>query len=108
MIDPTKCKYEETHEDPLDRTSVHYFTYPKEGLEEYGDFYGEEDYGNVVSACISLTRDARGNCYLQMSPTVEYEDCLMDVDWRDLYEGRHYNAEIVLALLNKAYNAGKE
>lgn len=36
-----------------------------------------------------------------MSPTVEDGDCLMDVDWRDLYEGENYLPEFIPALLEK-------
>lgn len=98
MIDINKCKYEESFTDEFGIT-VHYFIYPKEGLNEYGDFYGEEDYGNVVSACLSLTVNPDGECYLQLSPTVEEDNALMDVDWRDLYEDIHYSEDTVLALI---------
>lgn len=98
MIDVNKCTYEESFTDEFG-SAVHYFIYPKEGLDEYGDFYGEEDYGNVVSACLSLTVEPDGEYYMQLSPTVEEDNALMDVDWRDLYEGIHYTIETVKSLL---------
>jgi hypothetical protein len=98
MIDPAKCEFEESHE--FDGIITHYFTYPID-FEVYEDFYSKEDYGNVVSMCISLTCGMRGEYRMAISPTVEYEDTLTDVDWRDLYDGRHYNDNIVFALLEK-------
>lgn len=98
MIDISKCEFEESHKD--ENCTVYYFTYPKDLNET--DFYIEEDYGNVFCMCISLTVLEDGECYLAMSPTVESEDCLMDVDWRDLYEGINYDRDIIPKLLNKA------
>lgn len=95
MIDPKSCVFEETV--VLSGETTHYFTYPKEKLEEL-DFYSENDYGNVVAACISLTVGQDGSFVMQMSPTVEEESGLFDVDWRDLYLGINYTQKTVSAL----------
>ena len=99
MIDVSKCEFEESHKDS-EYGEVYYFTYPKD-LDET-EFYSEEDYGNVFCMCISLTVQGTGERYLAMSPTVEEEDCLTDVDWRDLYEGINYDADIIPKFLAKA------
>ena len=100
MIDVSKCEYEESFRDEDNNCTVYYFTYPK----DLGDteFYSEEDYGNVVSMCISLTADDGGGFYMQMSPTVEEDDVFMDVDWRSLYLDRNYTEETVQQLLDMA------
>lgn len=100
MIDVSKCKYEESF--IHDGYTVHYFILPKEELEKYGDFYGEEDYGNVVFACLSLTFNENDDYYVQLSPTIEEDDGYSDVDWRDLYDGIHYNDDTIIQLLKKA------
>lgn len=98
MIDVSKCEFEESFRG--ENCTVYYFTYPKDLTET--EFYSEEDYGNVFCMCISLTVLEDGECCLAMSPAVEEVDCLMDVDWRDLYEGINYQPETILALLNMA------
>lgn len=98
MIDVSKCEFEESFAD--EECTVYYFTYPKDLSET--EFYSEEDYGDVFCMCISVSVYDNGDCFLAMSPTVEDGDCLMDVDWRDLYEGENYLPEFIPALLEKA------
>ena len=105
MIDANKCEYEESHHDVMCGHDVHYFTYPKDMNET--EFYPEEDYGNVSCMCISLTCYSDGEITLQMSPVVEDEDCLIDVDWRDLYEGVNYTEAAINELLRKVPNYDK-
>lgn len=105
MIDVSKCEFEELHKNPEYEETVYYFLYPK-CLDET-EFYSEEDYGNVVGMCISLTVNDNGDYYVAMSPTVDEGDCLFDVDWRDLYEGINYSEDTVRFLLNMANKASK-
>lgn len=100
MIDVNKCEYEESVYDTDCECVVHYFTYPKD-LGEC-EFYAEEDYGSVFCMCISLTMYENGECHIAMSPTVEEEDSLFDVDWRDLHEGINYTSEMIPELLRRA------
>ena len=39
---------------------------------------------------------------MQMSPTVEEDDCFSDVDWRDLFPGLNYDEGIVAELMKIA------
>ena len=89
MIDISKCVYEETHYS--EGRIIHYFVCSKEWLSEHG-FYSEEDYGNVVSTCLAFFY-SEDEERLMLSPTVEDNDVLFDVDWRDLYEGEDYDEE---------------
>ena len=104
MINPNMCELEDTHYDGECKCYVAYFIYPKD--MSICEFYSEEDYGEVVSMCISVTKYEDGSCYMQASPTVrEFDDAgemLCDVDWRDLYEGIHYTDSAMNALLVKA------
>ena len=97
MIDITRCEYEESFVDDDCNCTVHYFIYPK-SLDET-NFCAEEEYGNVKCMCISLTAYDDGGYSLQMSPTVEYEDELFDVDWRALHIDTNFTEETVLGLL---------
>lgn len=99
MIDPSKCEFEEAIHDS-EFGPVYYFTYPKDLSET--EFYSEEDYGNVVCMCISVSVLSDGTFCLAMSPTVEEGDAMFDVDWRDLYPGVNYDEAIFLKLLKKA------
>ena len=49
---------------------------------------------NVVSTCLAFFYNEDEE-YLMLSPTVEDNDMLFDVDWRDLYEGEDYNEELL-------------
>ena len=91
MIDISKCVYEETHYS--DEATTHYFVCPKEWLNEH-EFYLEEDYGNVVSTCLAFFYN-EDTAYLMLSPTVDDNDMLFDVDWRDLYYGEDYDEELL-------------
>ncbi len=97
MIDVNKCKFEEMHKD-AEYGTVYYFIYPKEGMNEV-EFYSEADYGNVVSTCVSLTVADDGNYYMQISPTIEEDDMLSDVDWRDLFLDENYTERTINELL---------
>lgn len=99
MIDINKCKFEEKFRNDFYEETVYYFTYPKEGMNEI-DFYPEEDYGNVVGTCLSLTMLDNGDYYMQMSPTIAEDEMLSDVEWRDLYEDFNYDYLTVKNLLN--------
>ena len=99
MIDVSKCVYEDSYDNPEYDEVTHYFVYPKDLGET--EFYSEEDYGNVVSMCISLTINPDGTM-LCMSPTVDEGDYLMDVDWRDLYEGINYTDSMIDQLVRMA------
>lgn len=91
MLDVSKCVYEETYHS--EEGTAHYFICPKEWLNEH-DFYPEEDYGNVVSTCLALFYNEDDAC-LMLSPTIEEDGTLFDVDWRDLYEGEDYDYELL-------------
>ena len=102
MINTKECVFEEKCEDGYyGWNTVYYFVYPKEGMNEI-DFYPESDYGNVVFTCISLTILDDGSYYMQMSPTVEDDNCYSDVDWRDLFPGINYGDDIVRKLIKIA------
>ena len=96
MLDISKCTFEEKYSDK-EYGTVYYFIYPKDGMDET-EFYSEEDYGNVVFTCISLTVSDDGDYYMQMSPTVEEDNCFSDVDWRDLFPSVNYDESIVFEL----------
>ena len=49
---------------------------------------------NVVSTCLAFFYN-EDTVYLMLSPTIEDNDMLFDVDWRDLYEGEDYNEELL-------------
>ena len=49
---------------------------------------------NVVSTCLAFFYNEDEE-HLMLSPTVEDNDMLFDVDWRDLYEGKDYNEELL-------------
>lgn len=98
MIDVSKCTFEETYTDGECECDVYYFVYPK----DFGELFPEEDYGNVVSMCLSLTVWSDGQTGLQISPTVEEGDCLSDIDWRDLRLDIDYTEDTIQALLNLA------
>ena len=49
---------------------------------------------NVVSTCLAFFYN-KDNTYLMLSPTVEDNNMLFDVDWRDLYEGEDYDEELL-------------
>ena len=49
---------------------------------------------NVVSTCLAFFYN-EDTVYLMLSSTVEDNDMLFDVDWRDLYEGEDYNEELL-------------
>ena len=49
---------------------------------------------NVVSTCLAFFYN-EDTVYLMLSSTVEDNDMLFDVDWRDLYEGEDYDEEIL-------------
>lgn len=99
MIDAGKCEYEEGFRDEDLGIDVFYFIYPKDLSET--EFYPEEDYGVVVSMCISLTIFDGGDIMLQMSPSIQEEDRLVDVDWRDLFDGENYTDTTIELLLDK-------
>lgn len=105
MININKCKYEESAIDSTTHYTIHYFTYPKD-LSEV-EFCSEENYGNVVMMCIALISTGHGEHILQMSPTIEDEEGLLDVDWRNLQESVNYTYNDVLTLLSKVYNKRK-
>lgn len=101
MIDPTKCKLEDSYCDGEFDCVVYYYTYPKElGALEFR--YNEDTDENVVSACISLTLYDDGSYDMQISPTVEADDGLSDVGWFDLDEDVDYTEETVTTLLKMA------
>ena len=49
---------------------------------------------NVVSTCLAFFYN-EDNTYLMLSPTVEDNDMLFDVDWRDFYRGEDYDEELL-------------
>lgn len=49
---------------------------------------------NVVSTCLAFFYN-EDTAYLMSSPTVEDNDMLFDVDYRDLYEGEDYDEELL-------------
>ena len=49
---------------------------------------------NVVSTCLAFFYN-KDNTYLMLSPTVEDNNMLFDVDWRDLYKGEDYDEELL-------------
>ena len=49
---------------------------------------------NVVSTSLAFFYNA-DTAYLMLFPTVENNDVLFDVDWRDLYEGEDYDEELL-------------
>ena len=60
---------------------------------------------NVVSTCLAFFYN-EDTVYLMLSSTVEDNDMLFDVDWRDLYKGEDYDEELLdelegLVLLKK-------
>ena len=60
---------------------------------------------NVVSTCLAFFYN-EDTVYLMLSSTVEDNDMLFDVDWRDLYKGEDYDEELLdelegLVQLNK-------
>lgn len=48
---------------------------------------------NVVSTCLAFFYN-EDTVYLMLSSTVEDNDMLFDVDWRDLYKGEDYDEEL--------------
>lgn len=101
MIDINKCEYEEMYRNAEEGFTVYYFTYPKDLSVREFDPEGSYE-GCVCAMCISLTVYDDGEPDLQMSPTIEYEDGLLDVDWRDLYEDVHYTSDMIPALIAKS------
>lgn len=100
MLNPKLCSLEDIYEYEEGGCTVYYFTYPKDmNLRE---FDSEEEYGNVVAMCISVTEYDNGCCEVQASPTVADGEMLSDVDWRDLEEGIHYTENALDELLWKA------
>ena len=49
---------------------------------------------NVVSTCLAFFYN-EDTAYFMLSPTVEDNDMLFDVDWRDLYYGEDYDEELL-------------
>ena len=49
---------------------------------------------NVVSTCLAFFYN-ENTVYLMLSSTVEDNDMLFDVDWRDLYYGEDYDEELL-------------
>ena len=49
---------------------------------------------NVVSTCLAFFYN-EDTVYLMLSSTVEDNDMLFDVDWRDLYRGEDYDEELL-------------
>ena len=49
---------------------------------------------NVVSTCLAFFYN-EDTVYLMLSSTVEDNDMLFDVDWRDLYKGEDYDEELL-------------
>ena len=49
---------------------------------------------NVVSTCLAFFYN-EDTVYLMLSSTVEDNDMLFDVDWRDLYYGEDYDEELL-------------
>lgn len=101
MIDVSKCEFEEKCKTPSE--DVYYFIYPKTWDEV--EFDSEEDYGEVVSMCIliSFPNNEDSTPIVMMSPTVKEEDnTLVDVEWRDMYEGRNYTVDMIKKLIEKA------
>lgn len=49
---------------------------------------------NVVSTCLAFFYN-EDTVYLMLSSTVEDNDMLFDVDYRDLYEGEDYDEELL-------------
>lgn len=95
-------EFEEEYNDEAYEQNVFYFILPKSYMSEI-DFDDIEDYGNVVSMCVSLTVPYSGrDYYMQMSPTVEEEFGLEDVDWRDLYLDFNYTDDLVAKLIELA------
>lgn len=104
MIDPAKCELEEHYHDPEDGSDIWYFTYPKDDYPFRG-FLPLEEYGNVVSVCISVSTDRMGGVYIAASPTVLDGDGLTDVDWRDLDPAIDYDIACECELLRKGREA---
>lgn len=103
MIDVSKCKYEECFESDEFEGIVYHYTYPID-FNEAG--FCKDDYRNVVMMCLSLTYD-NGNFCLEMSPTVEDEAGLLDVDWKELHEGINYDTNTICSLLGYAVESLK-
>ena len=101
MIDVSKCEYEECFVNDELGGVVYYFTYPVD-LDE-ADFC-KDDYGDAVMMCLSLTYE-NGDFRLDMSPTVEDEGELLDVDWKELHEGVNYNLHTLVGLMQKVLEA---
>lgn len=99
MIDANKCEFEESFR--TDGGVVHYFIYPKDLGEVRFHFDDEYNENDIVSMCISLTVDEEGNYYMQISPTVDEDDALLDIDWQDLHLGHNYTEDTVNILLDK-------
>ena len=49
---------------------------------------------NVVSTCLAFFYN-EDTVYLMLSSTVEDNDMLFDVDWRDLYKGEDCDKELL-------------
>ena len=96
MIDPRKCKFEDTYHNDFENSDIYYFQYPTE-LSEIK--FAEHD---KVCCCISLTVGSNGGYYMQISPTVQNENGSSDIDWVDLEDGIHYNDGICRKLLEMA------
>lgn len=104
MIDPTKCEFDDYYHNPIDGSDTYYFTYPKDDYP-FSGFLPFEEYGEVVSVCISLDIDCNGERWMMASPTIE-EDCgTSDVDWCGLVPGIDYDSTIELKLLKMGEKA---
>ena len=99
MIDVTVCELEDVFYDGECMCHVAFFVYPKEDGEA---ILGCPEYENVVCYCIKIIVHEDGTEELAISPTVEDDYGLHDVDWCDLYDGEDYNQETVNALRMKA------
>ena len=98
MIDVNKCVYEETAMSRHGQVTD-YFVYPKD-MEEAG-FGAEEEYGNVVQMCIAMIKNEDGSICLQMSPTIDEDDELCDVEWKDLRPDINYTDDVITGLVQK-------
>lgn len=101
MIDPGKCTLEDYWHNDEYSCDTYYFRYPRDEYP-FRDFRPLEEYGNVVSFCISFTTYPNRTYDISVSPTVEFDDgeWQSDVDWRDMIEGLEYD-EVTLRKLEK-------
>ncbi len=80
-----KVKYEEIHEDQFDKTTVLYYTAPKEYLDR---FFPKDRYPEAVSMEICVTvpigQYKANQASVSISPTRKIDDSYEDYDWSDV------------------------